>query len=236
MRSGAVLLAAGAAAFVLCGAAGRDESINSSFNAWAIEGLRAARAEWSPEACLGAAEIRSIPGKNEPVMGRTAGGEVYTYFFHSPSIRTASYIFTSPRQPYEAGDVPRVEREVVKGPGEITSPPRCLDSMPVTAGAALAAARKAGILGSGAEGFLAARNLYPADWFDGRCAAHGRLDLSLASELTSIIPHDREIWLVGTGLGMMNSELTFAVIDARTGRILKKGRRPRGCLSGVSGR
>lgn len=105
------------------------EAINSSFNSWLLEGLQAARKEWRADACFGSAEVRIWPESISPTA-HTAGGELYEFYFYSPSTRDA-YRFRSPFQASSPGVIPEDQQTLRKGPGPANNPSRCVSSIPV---------------------------------------------------------------------------------------------------------
>lgn len=75
-----------------------------------------------------------------------AGGEIYEYYFYSPSKRISTYRFVSPFHAAEAGDVDPATVDVQKGGGPVANPPRCIASMTLSLARVMRIAAKAGFL------------------------------------------------------------------------------------------
>lgn len=200
-------------ASTLAAAPTRDDSINSSFNAWALKGLQAAR-EWRADACLAAALVDSTPGVG-PGVEHLAGGEIYEFFYYSAENPTADYRFRSPLLPYEAGKISPLEASEEKGPGAIAGPRRCITDLPVTLQRAIAIARKAGLSFDAKNTMEAHRSRFaPADFKNPARAQ------SLYSPSARFSARGREVWSVAEIFA--DHSVSCVTIDARTGRVLKK--------------
>jgi hypothetical protein len=209
-----------AAAAALAAATTRDDSINAAFNAWAIKGLQAARAEWRADACLAAAAVDSRPGAGEKEE-HYAGGEIYEFYYYSAENPTADYRFRSPLLPYEAGKITHVEQSEEKGAGPIVGPRRCITEMPVTLERAIRIARRAGLTMDARTIMEAQRNRFEdADFADFRVnPLHA---WPLTQHAMSFAARGREIWLVAELEPFPGRGVSCVSVDARSGRVIKK--------------
>jgi hypothetical protein len=107
--------------------------LHDSFNYFLLEGLKAARAEWEPDACLAAAFVAFFP-EVKGVAGTQprAAGEEYEFYFYSPMKTTNSFRYRSPFQASGPGEIAADEVDVLKGGAPVGNPPACITALPVT--------------------------------------------------------------------------------------------------------
>lgn len=205
---------AAALAAALSAATTRDDSINSAFNAWAIKGLHAARAEWRADACLAAALADSSPGSGEKAE-HIAGGEVFEFYYYSAENPTADYRFRSPLLPYEAGRIRRDLESEEKGSGPIAGPRRCITEMPVTLERAIQIARRAGLAFDARSTLEAYRSR-----FENADSGNPNRAQSLYTPSARFSARGREVWSVAEIFD--DRRVSCVTVDARTGRVIKK--------------
>lgn len=125
-----VVLAAALA--VVASAAPPPATINATFDSFLLDGLKAARTNWAPDACLSSAQVLFTPGGEFMPGARLAGGEFYEFTFDSSSTPNEIYDYRSPLQVSGDGHVADEDLRPKKALGTPMGPPRCIMSLPVT--------------------------------------------------------------------------------------------------------